>query len=104
MNWTDKDSFIKIYPPKEFNFKECLVFLDRDSQEILHEVKEDCLYKLISVNGKLILFKMMDENNFLKVEFLNTSPSTEAKKEVALFIWEWFDLDTKLDEFYTQVK
>lgn len=29
MKWIDQELSIKIFPPKEFNFKECLVFLGR---------------------------------------------------------------------------
>lgn len=104
MNWTDSKSFIKIYPPKAFNFKECLVFLGRDSQEILHQIHDEYLYKLISIDDQLILFKVMNEDDLLKVEFLNTCPNKKARNTVAKYIWHWFDLDTNLDELYEFAK
>lgn len=100
MNWSDCQSFIKLYPPKEFNFEECLVFLGRSNQEILYQIKEGCLYKLIRVNEKLILFKIEYIYDFIKVEFLKNTPLKDERKLVAEYIWEWFDLNTNLVEFY----
>ncbi|MDF2857077.1 MAG: DNA-3-methyladenine glycosylase, partial [Neobacillus sp.] len=37
MQWLDHGLSIEIFPPKEFNFNECLVFLGRSEQEILHQ-------------------------------------------------------------------
>ncbi|WP_100374303.1 DNA-3-methyladenine glycosylase family protein [Bacillus sp. FJAT-45037] len=100
MNWMDCQSFIKLYPPREFNFEECLVFLGRSDQDVLHQIKEGCLYKLISLNERLILFKIEYVYDFIKVEFLNNIPFKDTRKEVAEYIWEWFDLNTNLDKFY----
>ncbi|MBM7662294.1 DNA-3-methyladenine glycosylase II [Bacillus mesophilus] len=100
MNWNDCQSYIKINPPKEFNFEECLVYLGRSNQEVLHEIKEGSLYKLIKVNERLILFKLEYINHYIKVEFLNDIPNKNDREEVAKYIWEWFDLNTNLNEFY----
>lgn len=58
MKWNDHISHMEIFPPKEFNFEECLVFLGRSDQEILHQIKERSVYKLIKVKESLILFKI----------------------------------------------
>jgi DNA-3-methyladenine glycosylase II len=100
MKWIDSKSFITIYPPMEFNFEECLVFLGRSNQEMLHQMKAGCLYKLIKVNKNLILFKIQYTNDSIKVEFPNHFPSADTRKKVAEYIWDWFDLERNLDEFY----
>jgi DNA-3-methyladenine glycosylase II len=100
MNWVDAQSEIRVYPPEEFSFDECLLFLGRSELEILHEIKDGCVFKLIVVNGEFILFKIESIRDFMKVEFLNGIPSEDARQQVAEYIWEWFELDMGLGVFY----
>lgn len=100
MNWIDHESFVEIYPPKEFNFEECLIFLGRSNQEALHQIKEGFVYKLIKVDESLILCKIGYINYSIKVEFPVSTPSIHSRKKAAEYIWEWFDLDQNLEEFY----
>ncbi|MEH7883677.1 DNA-3-methyladenine glycosylase [Bacillus sp. JJ1609] len=100
MNWIDHESYIEIYPPKEFNFEECLIFLGRSSLEVLYQIKEGSVYKLIKVKDSLILCKIGFSNDAIKVEFSISPLSTHSRKIVAEYIWEWFDLDQDLGEFY----
>ncbi|WP_047980212.1 DNA-3-methyladenine glycosylase family protein [Ornithinibacillus contaminans] len=100
MNWTDAPTTIKLNPPKEFNYEECLVFLGRDDQEILYQLKGDDIYKVIRVGDELILCKIGFIKESLQVEFLNGFPSPKAREKVAAYVWEWFDLDTNLAGFY----
>lgn len=100
MNWIDYDSYIEIYPPKEFNFEECLVFLGRSNQEMLHRIKERSLYKLIKVNESLILCQIDFISHSLKVEFPMGPLPFDSRKKAAEYIWEWFDLEQDLGEFY----
>jgi DNA-3-methyladenine glycosylase II len=100
MNWIDHESYIEIYPPKEFNFEECLVFLGRSNQEMLHQIKKGSLYKLIKVNESLILCKIESINHSIKVEFPIGPSSFDSRKKAAEYIWEWFDLQQELGEFY----
>lgn len=100
MNWIDHESYIEICPPLEFNFKQCLVFLNRSDQEVLHEIKDGYLYKLIKVKGELILIKVGSNQHSIKVEFPISSPSICSREEVVACIWEWFDLDKDLSNFY----
>lgn len=104
MNWIDRESYIEIYPPKEFNFAECLIFLGRSNTEVLHQIKKESIYKLIKVNEALILFKVEYGNNCLKVDFPISGPSIHARKKVAEHIWEWFDLDQDLVGFYQMAR
>lgn len=100
MNWMDYESYLEIYPPKEFNFKECLIFIGRSDQEVLHQIKEGFVYKLIKMKDSLILCKVGYINHCIKVEFPMRTPSIAARKKVAEYIWEWFDLEQDLEGFY----
>lgn len=100
MDWMDHESYIEIYPPKEFNFDECLIFLGRSNQEVLHQIKEGSVFKLIKVSESLILCKIGYTNDSIKVEFLLSPPSNDTREMVAEYIWEWFDLDQELRGFY----
>ncbi|OIK15065.1 DNA-3-methyladenine glycosylase [Bacillus sp. MUM 13] len=100
MNWMDHESYIEIYPPEEFNFEECLIFLKRSDLEVLHHINEGAVYKLIKVNGSQILCKIEFINNVMKIEFPLGSPSAQLRKKAAEFIWEWYDLEQNLGAFY----
>ena len=100
MNWKNHDSYIELYPPKEFDFEQCLDFLARDAQEMLHKIKDGYLIKLLKIDEEMILCKIEAEHKVIKVEFLSGKPSYEGREEIAKYIWEWFDLDQNLEEFY----
>lgn len=100
MNWSDHELYIEIFPPKEFDFSQCLVFLARSDQEILHQIEGGCLFKLIKVDGELVLFKLKSTPPSIRAEFLIGPQSTNAREKVAAYIWEWFDFDQDLRSFY----
>jgi DNA-3-methyladenine glycosylase II len=103
MNWIDQEFYLEICPPTEFNFAECLVFLGRSSQEVLHQIIDGYLYKLVKVNGELILLKIGRTPDSIKVEFPISTLPKSAREKVAAYIWEWFDLDKDLGDFYEVV-
>ena len=100
MKWIDNESTIEIIPPAPFNYEECLLFLGRSEQEVLYEIKDGAIWKLHRVSGNLVLFKISYHSNMLKVEFPISPPSQVVRKEIAAYIWEWFDLDSDITEFY----
>nr|WP_029326669.1 DNA-3-methyladenine glycosylase [Bacillus coahuilensis] len=100
MNWSDCETYIELFPPKEFNFSECLQFLNRSPLEILHRVKGETVYKLLQVQDVLLLCKISFLDGRFVVEFPTAPPYTVARKQVAKYIWEWFDMDQDLEEFY----
>ena len=101
MNWKNHNSYIELYPPKEFDFNQCLDFLARDAQEMLHKIKDGNLIKLLKTDEEMILCKIEAEHKVIKVEFLSGKPSYEGREEIAKYIWEWLDLDQNLEEFYS---
>lgn len=104
MQWSNHGTFIEIYPPKEFNFDECLVFLGRSQEEVLHQIRDELLYKLIKVNGELILCRIGFAQLVIHVDFPLQPLSITSHEEIASYIWEWFDLDQDLSLFYEVAK
>ncbi|MFD2446945.1 DNA-3-methyladenine glycosylase family protein [Bacillus sp. CGMCC 1.16607] len=100
MKWIDLGASIEIYPPKEFNFQECLVFLGRSQLEILHQIRDGYLYKLVKLDEEMILLKIGNNHHSIQVEFPMHKPSTSVREKVAAYIWEWFDLNQRLSGFY----
>ncbi|MFU8690939.1 DNA-3-methyladenine glycosylase family protein [Rossellomorea sp. FS2] len=99
MKWNDRGSSIELNLPHPFSFEECLRFLARSDQEVLHEVGDGEVVKLLKVEGELILCKVTSSGEALNVAFLNTAPSTRARAYVADFMVEWFDLEQDLAGF-----
>lgn len=91
---------LEIYPPTEFDFKECLVYLGRSIQENMHQIKDGSLYKLVKLDGEVILLKIGSDSDTILVEFPMGAPSIPTFEKVASYIWEWFDLDQELGIFY----
>ncbi|WP_040208842.1 DNA-3-methyladenine glycosylase family protein [Neobacillus jeddahensis] len=100
MNWQDHETYIEIFPPREFNFQECIVFLSRSEQEVLHQIIDGTLYKAIPVEDAFILFKITGSRHVLRIDFPIEPPAPEIRSQVAFYIWGWFDLDTNLRHFY----
>lgn len=100
MNAIDHESYLEMYPPTEFNFEECLMFLGRSDLEVLHRIKEGAVYKLIKIEESSILCKVEFINNVIKIGFPLGPPSFHLRQRAADYIWEWFDLDQNLGAFY----
>ncbi|WP_010095483.1 DNA-3-methyladenine glycosylase 2 [Ornithinibacillus scapharcae] len=100
MNWVDHETYIEIIPPKEFNFNECLIFLGRSDQEILYRMKEDAIYTIIKGRESFILCRISYDKDVLKIEFPNGVPTVVEREKIGEYIWEWFDLERDLAEFY----
>lgn len=100
MKWVDQETYLEIFPPKEFNFEECLVFLGRSEQEVLHQIRVQHVFKLLKIEEELILFKIGGNSHSLRIEFPIDVPSKYIREQVSKFVWEWFDLDTDLTRFY----
>lgn len=93
MVWRCKKDCLVISPPKEFDFDQCLVFLNRSELEILHYIQEKRVYKLIKAQGKKVLITIEAYARDLKVTWLG-QVSDQQKKDIAQFVWEFFDLGT----------
>ncbi|WP_107943527.1 DNA-3-methyladenine glycosylase family protein [Metasolibacillus fluoroglycofenilyticus] len=96
MQWIDSESYFEVLPPKQFNFDACLVYLDRSNLEVLHQITDSSIYKVISET----LCKVTSVNHRIKIEFPMGVPPAAERKKVAQYIWEWFDLEQNLEGFY----
>ncbi|MFA1736652.1 DNA-3-methyladenine glycosylase family protein [Lysinibacillus fusiformis] len=100
MNWINQADYLEINPPTEFSFSECWLFLKRSNQEILHQIKEDVLFKLLKIKDQLILCRISEQANKMKVEFPINQPSVNERERIVHYLTEWFDLETDLTCFY----
>ncbi|WP_422124470.1 DNA-3-methyladenine glycosylase 2 [Planococcus sp. X10-3] len=91
---------LKVPTPAEFNFEECLVFLNRSGQENLHRIKDGKISKLLNHQEELMLIGITHSDRHLSIEFLNGVPSERGQRAAADYVWEWFDLKTDLFPFY----
>ena len=82
-----------------FDFQECLVFLSRSEQEVLHVTTPDTVRKLMRIGERLILIELREEVNHIRVRF-PVDEVTETEKEcVAREVRDWLDLDRDLALF-----
>lgn len=94
------EKFIEIIPPKEFDFNECLVFLRRSEQELLHRIHKRSVYKALQINGETILLQMLEKNERIRIVFPLGAPSLDKNEQIECYIREWFDLDRDITPFY----
>ncbi|MEK5430682.1 DNA-3-methyladenine glycosylase [Lysinibacillus sp. FSL R7-0073] len=100
MNWMNHADYLEINTPTEFSFSECWMFLKRSNQEILHQIKENVLFKLLKIKDQLILCRISEQANKMKVEFPINQPSVNEREGIVHYLTEWFDLETDLTCFY----
>ncbi|MDQ0271859.1 DNA-3-methyladenine glycosylase family protein [Cytobacillus purgationiresistens] len=102
MNRYGKDggTVIELAVPLEFSFTECLIFLERSDQELLHQTRQGYLYKLIKIGQELVLLKIGSTGTSLQIEFPIKTPSKDAQATAIKYVKEWFDLDKNLRAFY----
>jgi DNA-3-methyladenine glycosylase II len=93
-------SVVHIQVPKEFDFAQNLQFLKRSPKEVLHRVEENCVVKLLQIEGERVLFRVKDSGKGLSLEFINLVPSAIVKNQIKNYVNEWFDLETDLTPFY----
>ncbi|MFJ7953361.1 DNA-3-methyladenine glycosylase 2 [Lysinibacillus sp. NPDC096418] len=100
MKYFDYESYIEVWTPVEFDFSECLKFLARSDQEVLHKIDDDNLYKLLKINEESILCKISSNRTFIQVDFPLGTPTNSVRGKIAAYICEWFDLERDLSRFY----
>src|SRR5687767_7323286 len=89
-----------IKTPEEFNYELNLQYLQRSPRELLHQVENDHVIKLLKAGDEKILFRIRPGTQKLIVEFLNGEPTSSTKKIIQQYVIEWFDLETDLKPFY----
>ena len=87
--------------PKEFSFDMNFQFLQRSPRELLHKIEDRSVTKLLRFNDEKILFSIQEGERKLVIEFINETPTSQAKKFVRQYVVEWFDLENDIKPFYT---
>jgi DNA-3-methyladenine glycosylase II len=93
-------SIMQITVPQEFNYQTNLQFLKRSPRELLHVIEDESVIKLLRTSDGHFLFQIREGKGKLLINFLNNTPTPEAKKVIRKYITEWFDLETDLQPFY----
>lgn len=105
--WEINDDELKLSLPEEFNFKENINYLARNSNECLFHIKNNRVYKAISIGADTLIIEVSSEDdNYLNIQFLGENKPNFAGlcAEVACYVRDWFDLDRDLRPFYTMAK
>ncbi|WP_054955278.1 DNA-3-methyladenine glycosylase 2 [Paenibacillus dakarensis] len=99
---------IKLPVPPEFSFKENLKYLSRSSNECLLRIHDNKVYKAIATGTNIYVLEVsedLESPQTLSVHILGPDvPNSMDRKEIALHVREWFDLDTDLAPFYKMAK
>lgn len=108
LKWIDLENQIKLPVPSEFSFKENLKYVSRSTNECLLRIHEDTIYKAISLGTNMYVLQISDDvelSQTMNVAFLGPDIPTSAERQaIALYVREWFDLDTDLAPFYQMAK
>ncbi len=88
-----------ISTPTDFNFKECLRFLQRSDSECLFRVENEVVQFALEVEDQIFLIQVFWEKDKLQVEILKGELTTKSKKIIANYILEWFDVKRDLTDF-----
>ncbi|WHZ00622.1 DNA-3-methyladenine glycosylase [Neobacillus sp. YX16] len=105
--WVINDDELKLSLPEEFNFKENINYLARNSNECLFHIKNNRVYKAIPIGAETLIIEVSSEDgDHLIIRFLGESMQTTTviHAEVVRYVREWFDLDRDISPFYSMAK
>ena len=98
---------INLPTPKEFSFAETLRFLTRNEKECLHTVKGETVFKVLAIEGELVLFSInfFDSSLQITIHTHITSPKSSPVERtlsefIKKYVQHWFDLEANLTDFY----
>jgi DNA-3-methyladenine glycosylase II len=95
---------ISIEVPKNFDFEECLWFLDRNFDDCMHKVDADQVIKVIEIEGRQFLVSVAFYEGKLQIEVLVGDLEENGVKKLKQFVSDWFDLEKDMESFYRLVK
>lgn len=85
---------------KEFSFAETLRFLTRNEKECLHTVKGETVFKVLEIDGELVLFSINFLDSSLQITIQTPNSSDKIIDVVKKYVQNWFDLEANLTDFY----
>jgi DNA-3-methyladenine glycosylase II len=86
-----------------FSKTECLWFLSRGFDDCIYKVFSDKIRRAFISAGELMLVDIYPSADKLTVEWLTDRPSKTGISYVETFLTGWFDLDSKLEDFYDKL-
>lgn len=94
----NRSSFeIQVTPP--FDFQQCLQFLRRSDDEVMHVASEASVSKLFDVDGRLLLGDITETSQGLVIAFREDIITSTEQEQVERYVREWFDLDQDVAAF-----
>ncbi|WP_215145474.1 DNA-3-methyladenine glycosylase family protein [Exiguobacterium qingdaonense] len=84
-----------------FDFHECLVFLSRSEQEVLHVTTDKVVQKLMRIGERLILVELQEKGYYIRVRFPGDDVSDAETESIEREVRDWLDLDRDLTPFET---
>jgi DNA-3-methyladenine glycosylase II len=95
---------ISIEAPLNFNFQECLWFLDRNFDDCVHKVNVDQVIKVIEIEGQQVLVSVAFYESKLQIELLEGDLKQSDLNKLKQFVSDWFDLEKDMESFYRLIK
>lgn len=92
-------SFV-IKKPENFNYDQCLTFLQRSEQELLHKIDGNIVYQAIIINEQRILFRIVEKKDYLQIDILQGEVTDDNQQFVHNYIQQMFDLKRDIKPFY----
>lgn len=92
---------LRIPTPPDFNFGECLWFLDRDFDDCMLRVSSDGVTKALLLNGAVLLVDIKASAEELLISVLEGELQTEEEESLKAYVENWFDTRLDLSPFYT---
>lgn len=101
VQWKDGGRYVTLELLSPFSFRETLLFLNRNDNEVLHVIKGQSVEKAVCLSGTERLLQVTQPDHaHLKVTFPLETPPAEARAAAARYVWDWLDLGTDLVPFY----
>lgn len=95
---------VSIDAPLNFDFQECLWFLDRNFDDCMHRVDGDQVIKVIEIEGQHVLVSIAFYENKLQIELLEGDLKQADLSKLKQFVSDWFDLEKDMESFYQLIK
>lgn len=92
-------SSFEIHVTAPFDFQQCLQFLRRSDDEVMHVARETSVSKLFDVDGRLLLGDIMETAHGLVIAFPEDDITSSEQEHVERYVRDWFDLDQDVAAF-----
>lgn len=94
-------SYYTLPVPKEFDYQQNLAYLMRDSNEVMFQINDQKVRRVIEIDEQLLLVEIENKGCKLRISLLNEIELTEITvKKMLLFVSDFFDLERDLEPFY----